>query len=77
MLTFRRFGTTLGERIANVVLVTRAHRYVVDDTTERVEATRTGTRISTLLLNAGLIAGTFGINEALRVTVRRLAHKLT
>lgn len=67
----RRFGRALGERIADVAGVTGADGHVAQDLAFGLEATGARARIAALLIDAGLIAGTVGVEDALGATVGR------
>lgn len=58
-----------GERITLEALVAGADWLVVDDCTLRVEAAGSCTRVAALVLNAGKLGGTVGVDDTLRTTV--------
>lgn len=53
---------------------TRADRIVIDDLTEGIETTGTGTRVSTLALITCEILRTFRVDDAFRTAAWRLAN---
>lgn len=58
-----------GERIALEALVTSADWLVVDDRALRVEAAGSCTRVTALVLYAGELGGTVGVDDTFRTTV--------
>jgi hypothetical protein len=68
-LYWRRFGDTLSEWIADVVIGTRANGVMVHHITFGIDTTGSNTRISTLLLDTGLVRWTFSINNTFRSAI--------
>lgn len=69
--TFGRFQMTAGERIADVPFFTGTHGHVIVHSAPSIQAAGAGTRISTLFVDAGLLAGTVRADNALGATVGR------
>lgn len=60
-----------GERITLEAFVAGADWLVVDDRALRVEAAGSGTRVTALVLYAGELGGTVGVDDTLGTTVGR------
>ena len=65
---------TSGEGIALVSLLAAAHRVMHDHCALRPRGTRARTGVPALLINAGPVAGTLGVDQALGSAVGRNAH---
>lgn len=70
-LTFEGWNCTLHSCIARESNRAGTHRLVIDGLAERIDAACGDARISTLLREAGLVARTIGVNDALGIDANR------